>query len=227
MGVAARHRLQPEEVEDQATHNVLITDSTFNEVSGNSYVTYHNCTVYAAYGGDPLRTRALERFGGRDHDVTRCGSKDKVLPAPAVQTDATLRETFQQARQSLDFINKLIEPHSHPRGMCFQIPNHLRELAELLDFSSKAYYACDSHTVLGKLMKTAIDHRIRRCQALLRRVHGDIAELPHFSLPVFPLICRVLYEWWTGTEPEEIAAVRLDLRKEARAVGEWLCSIKL
>ncbi|KAH6896298.1 hypothetical protein BKA70DRAFT_757955 [Coprinopsis sp. MPI-PUGE-AT-0042] len=200
--------------------NLTVTGGTFNNVQGNSYTNIIYNTHRATRSQTPKRERK------RDIRKNRNGVESAVVP-PVSTVDISLPEVFPQVQQSLEFIQQLIEPHSHSKGICHGISLQLRELDDLFQFSSLAYQACNSSTVIGKLVRCTIGTRLLQCKDILREVHRDLLRLPHRSLPLTPFICRVVYGWWSGSEPNEVAEIRLRIRAEATAVAEWLCYLKL
>ncbi|KAH6906738.1 ras guanine nucleotide exchange factor domain-containing protein [Coprinopsis sp. MPI-PUGE-AT-0042] len=134
---------------------------------------------------------------------------------------------FPRFNSHSEFIRQLIEPHSRSEGICHGISLHLCELDNLVQFASLAYQACNSSTVIGQLVRRTIGTRLLQCKDTLGEAHRDLLRLPHRSLPLTPFICRVIYGWWSGSEPDEIAEIRLRILAEATAVAEWLCYLKL
>ncbi|KAH6896300.1 ras guanine nucleotide exchange factor domain-containing protein [Coprinopsis sp. MPI-PUGE-AT-0042] len=199
---------------------LTLIGGTFNNVHGNSY-TYN---IYSSCAPTKCRNPKRRR-GGPIRKSCKC-IEGTVVPS-ASRLDISLPAVFPQVQQSLEFIRQVIEPQAHSEGIFHRISLHLRDLGDLVQFSSLAYQACNSSTVIGKLVRCAIDTRLLQCQEILRCVHGDLLNLPHRSLPLTPFICRVVYGWWSGSEPEEITTIRSRICAEATAVAEWLCYLRL
>ncbi|KAH6906739.1 ras guanine nucleotide exchange factor domain-containing protein [Coprinopsis sp. MPI-PUGE-AT-0042] len=199
---------------------LTLIGGTFNNVHGNSY-TYN---IYSSCVPTKCRNPKRRR-GGPIRKSCKC-IEGTVVPS-ASRLDISLPGVFPQVQQSIEFIRQVIEPQAHSEGIFHRISLHLRDLGDLVQFSSLAYQACNSSTVIGKLVRCAIDARLLQSQEILRCVHGDLLNLPHRSLPLTPFICRVVYGWWSGSEPEEITTIRSRICAEATAVAEWLCYLRL
>ncbi|KAH6890728.1 hypothetical protein BKA70DRAFT_870757 [Coprinopsis sp. MPI-PUGE-AT-0042] len=218
-----------------------IYGGSWQNVEGNS-ITLNNCNVFMTRDGQISQTMPLSQ--------TRLGSARKQGTSQRIAHDRRMRTRlsdnsdhlwanpsalrqsvypspaqFLKAKQTLEDINQLISPHTDAIGIFKRIEPHLRDLETLVGFASTAYTACGSGTVLGNIVRAAIDTQMEQCNGTLFQLLGQIKWLPYRLFPRAGYAYSVVHEWWTGHEPEEIRAIRLSILKEVTAIGEWLRSL--
>ena len=198
-------------------------------VVGGDYVTirnYNTCHCPPRFRNQTLQRR--QRHAEKITSVQRERNYVSRTRASSFEIGPPSQDLFPQIQQSLEFIKNLIQPGPAPSlEACKGISGDLRELDELVKISSLTYQACDASTLVGRMMRGFIDTRMLQCKTVLMGVHQDLADFLYRYPSPSPFSFRVIYRWWTGSECEEIAAARLALRLEARAIGGWLCNMRL
>ncbi|KAH6893722.1 hypothetical protein BKA70DRAFT_835333 [Coprinopsis sp. MPI-PUGE-AT-0042] len=134
----------------------------------------------------------------------------------------SLSAEFVIAQNNLRFINKLVIPHGDQDGILKRVAPLLVDLERMISFASTAYNACRGGTTIGRVIRTNIEARMALCNRALEELHGQIERLAYRSFPQVQYAYRVVYEWWTTTEPEEISDIRKSVSNEVTAIGEWL-----
>ncbi|KAH6890076.1 hypothetical protein BKA70DRAFT_875311 [Coprinopsis sp. MPI-PUGE-AT-0042] len=131
---------------------------------------------------------------------------------------------FVIAKSNLRSIKQLVIPHADQEGIFKRIAPFLTDLETIISFASTAYDACHGTTAMGQVIRANIEDRMTRCNTTLEELHDELVHLPYrsFLRRLQSYAYRVVYEWWTGNEPEEIAAIRTRVSDEAIAIGRWL-----
>ncbi|KAH6903477.1 hypothetical protein BKA70DRAFT_1566696 [Coprinopsis sp. MPI-PUGE-AT-0042] len=229
---AAPFPFRPTEV----TH-LDISGGTWHNIEGNSF-TLQNCKVFVAKDGKTLQTSPLSPT--RPHSNTKrgvipCMSGDSRVrtkasqtrepssaPTPTLPPSASPSTEFLIALTKLEDINQLIAPHTDAIGIFKRVGPYLQDLTVLVGFASTAYTACGRGTILGNIVRVAIDTQMKHCNRALSQLLVQIAWLPHRSFPRARYAYSVVHEWWTGNEPREIRMIRLSISEEVTTIGEWL-----
>jgi hypothetical protein len=222
-----------------------ISGGNFNNVEGNSYTILSGCTVYVAGepGNSGLHISGTPYLASEAHPGSAGGHRSQVVPTrnelswpcpstPGPSQDLSTQYSFEEAPPFVEFaiaksnlrsINQLVIPHADQEGIFRRILPFLADLEATIGFASAAYDACNGRTVLGKVIRASIEHKMTRCNKMLEELHDEIGRLPYRSFPRrVQYAYGVVYEWWTGNEPEEIAAIRTRVSEEAIAIGLWL-----
>ena len=238
-------------LEDQAPitslfpHHIAMYGGTFNNVAGNSYNSHmHNytlsgCTVYLsgqeqslrATGLPPLPTRG-SGFVDQKYTTRYTGKRSRPYPSRKLDRSSSpskfapeepgLSPQLLKAANTLVLISKFVTLHTNGTGIFHRIAPSLRELEMLIAFASAAYGACRGRTIMGRMIRAAIDNRMEQGNSTLEQLFDEMVSLPHCSFPRIRHAYRVVHEWWTENEPEEILSIRRRVTQEVQGIGEWL-----
>ncbi|KAH6913239.1 hypothetical protein BKA70DRAFT_1262263, partial [Coprinopsis sp. MPI-PUGE-AT-0042] len=174
-----------------------------NGIAGSSGSSTHSCLPLRASASDGLSQLSL--------------ASPNPLPEELGRSIQLLL-----AEKTLLRIRQLVTPHNDRTGIYKRVAPCLAELEALIAFASNAYQACRGGTTMGRVIRTALDVRMEQCNDMLDRLLGELVQLPYRSFPRVGHAYRVVYEWWTGNEPEEIVAIRTAVSNEVIAIGECL-----
>ncbi|KAH6884707.1 hypothetical protein BKA70DRAFT_137597 [Coprinopsis sp. MPI-PUGE-AT-0042] len=235
----------PSILEDKRNASLHISGGNFNNVEGNSYTFHAGCHVYLAdqryiSGMPPIASGSAhshgpvttERLDNRPHGFSALNKPIGALP-PREPLDTSPQQSLEEHALSVEFviaksnlrsIKQLVIPHADQEGIFKRIVPFLADLETIISFASTAYDACHGATAMGKVIRANIEDRMTRCNTTLEELHDELGRLPYRSLPrrVQSYAYRVVYEWWTGNEPEEIVAIRTRISDEVIAIGQWL-----
>jgi hypothetical protein len=209
---------------ENATQSVNISGGTWNNVEGNQHFHFTGCSVIVNTQAILSASTSTSASGAR---LTL--SSTSRAPSDAIQLQASCCEQnqapsiqFLLAKNTLGLAKQLLVPHTNRTGTLKGVEPLFRDLEVLIDFSSAAYEACGGGTAMGRLIRRAIEARMEKCITSLAQIHTDIARLSHCSLPRIRYAHRVIHEWWTGNERQEILTIRQRISREVTAIGEWL-----
>ncbi|KAH6884333.1 hypothetical protein BKA70DRAFT_140104 [Coprinopsis sp. MPI-PUGE-AT-0042] len=214
-------------LKENANSTVNISGGTWNNVEGNQSFHFVGCNVTLSTPGVVSGASPLPSTSGARYAVStsRIPPGAERLPASCHERAQIPNAQFLIVRNTLQLTKQLMAPHTSKTGILGRLEPRLRDLEILVDFSSSAYDACGGRTTLWRLIRAAIETRMEKCNTSLTQLHTEIASLPHRSFPRIRYAHRVIYEWWTGNEPEEILAIRQRISEETTAIGEWLCCL--
>ncbi|KAH6884338.1 hypothetical protein BKA70DRAFT_1205478 [Coprinopsis sp. MPI-PUGE-AT-0042] len=141
-------------------------------------------------------------------------------------TDMNKPDLFPAIQRTLKLMMRLVDSPAGSANIFHRISPDIRDLVQLIAFASTAHQACNGQTAIERLIQSAIDSGISRCNRKLVALHKKMLILPHRRIPLVGSVCQTIYQSWTANEPEEITLIRSKLNAEVRAFGEWLACLK-